>query len=106
MSLTATCVRGVCVCLLPRPDNHDRPYVLRHGSLAFVSALLITIKVLTVSLLALTPAQADLSTITVNRIIQLTNTERKQAGLSELTVNSKLSQAAAFKGEDMLTHDY
>lgn len=106
MSVASACVKGVCVCLLPRDDNYHRPYALRHGSLAFVSALLITIKVATLGLVALTPAEADLSTITVSRIVQLTNAERKKAGLNELKVNSKLAQAAGFKGEDMLENDY
>lgn len=106
MSVAAACVRGVCVCLLPRHDNHDRPYVLRHGSLAAVSALLLAVKVLTIGLIGLTPAQADLSTITVNRILQLTNEERVEEGLSPLKTNSKLMQAATLKGQDMLEHDY
>ncbi len=106
MSVAAACVRGVCVCLLPREDNHDRPLILRHKSLSLLSALLIAIKVATIGLIALTPTQADLSTITVNRIIQLTNAERKKAGVGELKTNGKLMAAAQLKGEDMLAHDY
>src|SRR3989344_8571512 len=106
MSVAAACVRGVCVCLLPREDNHFRPLALRHKPLALVSAFLIAIKIATVGLIALTPATADLSTITVNRIVQLTNAERKQEGLNELAINSKLAQAAQLKAEDMLAHDY
>lgn len=92
--------------MLPRHDNHDRPYVLRHGSLAAVSALLLAVKVLTIGLIGLTPAQADLSTITVNRILQLTNEERVQEGLSPLKTTSRLMQAATLKGQDMLEQDY
>src|SRR3989344_245548 len=106
MSVAAACVRGVCVCLLPREDNQFKPLALRGKPLALVSALLIAIKITTALFIALTPATADLSTITVNRIVQLTNAERKQEGLSELSINSKLAQAAQLKGEDMLAHDY
>ncbi|MBI3255788.1 MAG: hypothetical protein HYZ63_02355 [Candidatus Andersenbacteria bacterium] len=106
MSVAAACVRGVCVCLLPRDDNNFKPLALRHKPLALVSAFLIAIKVATIGAIALTPSTADLSTITVNRIIQLTNAERKKAGVGELKTNGKLMSAAQMKGEDMLAHDY
>lgn len=106
MSVAAACVRGVCVCLLPREDNNFKPLALRGKPLALVSTFLIAIKIATAGLIALTPATADLSTITVNRIVQLTNEERKQEGLNELSISSKLAQAAKLKGEDMLANDY
>lgn len=106
MSVAAACVRGVCVCLLPRDDNNFKPLALRHKPLAVISALLIAIKVVTIGAIALTPTTADLSTITVNRIVQLTNAERKKVGAGELTINAKLALAAQQKGEDMLAHDY
>lgn len=106
MSLATTCVNGVCTCLLPLEANDFRPLALRHRSLAFVSALLLAVKAVTVLALAITPATAELSTITVARVVQLTNAERQKAGQSILTVNAELSAAAARKGEDMLAHDY
>jgi hypothetical protein len=71
-----------------------------------VSALLITIKLAMVVILGLVPQEAQLSTITTNRIIQLTNNQREKAGLPDLTVNAKLTAAAQLKGEDMLAHQY
>lgn len=106
MSLASSCARGVCVCLLPRIDNDHRPYALRHGSLSFISALLLTIKIATVVVVGFTPSEAQLSTITTNRIIQLTNQERVKAGLNELSTNSALTKAAQLKSEDMLNHQY
>lgn len=106
MSLATTCVNGVCSCVLPLDRNDFRPLALRHRSLAFVSALLIAVKVVTVMAIAVTPTTAELSTITVARVVQLTNAERQKAGQSVLTVNSKLAAAAQKKGEDMLAHDY
>lgn len=106
MSVTTHCARHVGLCIIPKPENDYRPLAMRHGPLAFISALLIATKVLTIGAIALTPATAELSTITVARITQLTNAERKKAGLNELKINPTLSQAAQMKGEDMLKHDY
>lgn len=106
MGIAAQCVHGAKVCIIPNPDNEYRPLALRHRPLAAVSALLITAKILSLGLIALMPAPAELSTITTARIIQLTNQERTQAGLAELTVNEALSAAAVAKAQDILEHDY
>ncbi len=92
--------------IIPHPDNGHWPHLLAHHHLAKVSVLLIMLKVAAMGIVALTPQQAYLSTITTNRIIQLTNEERKKVGASELIVNSKLSQAAQQKGQDMLKNQY
>ncbi|MEX1997484.1 MAG: CAP domain-containing protein [Candidatus Andersenbacteria bacterium] len=106
MGIAARCLHGAGLCVIPKPANGYRPLALRHGPLAFVSTLLVVAKVLAVGIVALTPASADLSTITAARIVQLTNNERKKADLSELTVNSQLTNAAQQKGQHMLQEDY
>lgn len=106
MTAAASYLRHVWLTAIPHPHNDHRPYALRHGPLAAMSALLIAAKVVAVGIIALTPATADLSTITTARIIQLTNAERKKAGLSELTSNSLLGSAATQKGNHMLEEDY
>lgn len=94
------------LCFLPHPDNDHRPLALRHRPLAYVSGLLIASKLLAFLLLALVPATAQLSTITSERIVQLTNAERVKAGLPALKINSQLAAAAQQKGEHMLNEDY
>lgn len=42
----------------------------------------------------------------VNNVVNLTNKDRKAAGLSELTINKKLSDAAYAKALDMLQNNY
>lgn len=106
MSLAARVVDGAKVCVIPMPTNDDRPLALRHKPLALVSTLLIVAKVLAGSIVLLTPASADLSTITAARVVQLTNEERTKAGLSPLAVNNLLSTAAVQKGNHMLEEDY
>lgn len=97
---------GAKLYIIPHPDNGHWPHLLRHHHLAKVSALLIFLKIAAIGIIALTPNTAYLSTITTNRIVQLTNEERKKSGLAELTVNAKLSQAALKKGQDMLANQY
>ena len=44
--------------------------------------------------------------ITVEKLYQLTNTERSNNGLTTLTLNDKLSQAAALKAQNMFNENY
>lgn len=106
MRIATACVNGVCTCLLPLPRNDFRPLALRHRSLAFVSAVLVSVKILALLAVAITPTTAELSTITVERVVQLTNAERQKAGEVALSMSPKLAAAAQRKGEDMLSHDY
>lgn len=106
MSVAAKALHGVNVCLIPSPFNDEKPLVLRRKSLATISAAMLAVKVIAFLTVAILPAQADLSVITVNRIVQLTNDERVKAGLKPLTTNSKLAAAAQDKGKNMLEQDY
>ncbi len=91
---------------IPHPGNDHRPWALRHPTLAILSVLLILTKVSAITVAALIPIPAQLSTITVDRIEQLTNNERQKSGLDALAVSPLLTAAAQQKGEDMLAHDY
>lgn len=57
-------------------------------------------------LLNLYPSEAEFSTITTKRIIELTNQARAEKGISVLRENDLLNQAAALKARDMLAHNY
>ncbi len=52
---------------------------------------------------AITPTSA---TPFINRVLELTNAQRLQAGLQPLTLNSKLNNAAQAHSEDMAIHDF
>lgn len=106
MSIAARSLHGIGVCVIPSPYNDHRPFALRHRPLAFVSAFLVLMKLAAIGVIGLTPAPAELSTITVDRIVQLTNAERTKAGLKPLAVNTKLAAAAKNKGNHMLKEDY
>ncbi len=92
--------------VIPHPSNDHRPYLLRHGALSFYSASLITLKILTLVLFALSPSFAELATISSSEIISLTNLERQNLGQHPLKSNPQLSQAALLKAQDMLENDY
>lgn len=105
----ATLARGLHhakVCFIPHPANNHHPLALRHKSLTAISLLLIIAKIVAISIIALTPSEATLSTITTNRIVQLTNQEREKVGLSDLKTNSSLTHAAELKAQDMLKNQY
>jgi len=92
---------------IPHEGNEYKPHATRHKSLAAYSALLIGVKVFVLILLFLAyPSPAEFSTITVNRIIELTNQERQEIGLPILRHNRILDLAAQQKAADMLEYDY
>jgi len=92
---------------IPHEGNEYKPYAVRHKSLATYSALLIGIKVFVLLLLFFSyPNPAEFSTITVNRIIELTNQERVAQGLESLRHSSILDLAAQKKATHMLEYNY
>jgi uncharacterized protein YkwD len=92
---------------IPHRENGYKPHALRHRSLLFYSLLLVAVKVVTtLILISVYPTEAEFSTITTNRIIELTNQTRTEQGLPALKTNEILNQAAALKAQDMVTNGY
>ncbi len=92
---------------VPHEGNQYKPHAVRHKTLATYSAILLFVKVAVLGLLFLTyPTQAEFSTITVNRIIELTNKARLEQGQAVLKHNSTLDLAAQKKAADMLKNNY
>jgi uncharacterized protein YkwD len=94
----------------PRRSNNHRPKVLHHGAYIYFAALAIVF-VAGLQLLQSAPAQLShvlgfASSITPSEVISQTNEERQKAGLSTLTLNAELSQAALAKGQDMMNDQY
>lgn len=92
---------------LPSHTERKRAKLLRHDALfyylSFVFLLLFSIR------FAVIKAPGVLgyaSSINVYDLLKYTNDERKEKGLSELTLNSELSTAASGKAEDMFKKDY
>ncbi len=93
--------------LLPHEGNNYKPHTIRHKSLVFYSVLLILVKVILVSSLFLSfPDSAEFSTITINRIVELTNKQRQEQGLSVLQHSKILDTSALKKAQDMIKYNY
>ncbi len=93
--------------ILPHERNNYHPHILSHRVLALLSILVITIKIASVTYVAMGPAAiSEAAAITNETIISLANEARVQNGLGELTPNALLSKAAQNKANDMLAKQY
>ena len=100
-------IRKPHLLFIPHQENNYQPHALRHRPLLIYSLLLVLVKfVATMLLLNLYPNEAEFSTITTKRIIELSNQARAEKGISILRENDLLNQAAALKARDMLAHNY
>lgn len=93
--------------VIPHERNNYHPHILSHRFLALLSILVVTIKIASISFVALSPATTTLaSNISNETIVSLANSARVAGGLSELTTSSLLSKAAQNKANDMLAKQY
>ena len=92
---------------LPHYSNNQRPKLLHASSIFVLSVLLLS---LSVALSVFRTSEKSVLGISFNissqDLLALTNQERQSAGLSTLTLNNQLTQAAAGKAEDMMTNNY
>ncbi|MEW6610773.1 MAG: CAP domain-containing protein [Patescibacteria group bacterium] len=92
---------------IPHERNGYRPHAVHHHALIGYSMVLITAKVgLTLTLFLSVPNEAYFSTLTAQRVVDLTNQARTEVGISSLTVNPLLERSAEMKAEDMATFGY
>lgn len=94
----------------PRRSNNHRPRVLHPEALVYFCLMVIGIGGLFNST-AWWPSQYQgilgfASTITASQVVEQTNQQRANLGLSPLTVNPLLNQAALAKGQHMMTNQY
>lgn len=100
------CRRHIKNTFIPHEGNEFQPHFLRHKSLTIIASLVVVVKIGVMLLVALTPGYVFPVDITNQNIINLTNQQRLNSGLSELKLNPKLAQAAAAKAQDMLANQY
>ena len=93
------------------PHTHDDGTNHRAHAISLV-ALFLYLQVLVVStfgfylIAKVVPNILGSVSFSASEIIDLTNQKRQEKGLSQLMVNSQLSQAAGEKAGDMFAHDY
>ncbi len=97
--------------LTPYYTNNHRPRILQPVGLSVVVGLFLLFQT-TLQLLSMTPSIPGgfvlgyASSISPSQVLEQTNAERAQAGLSPLVVNEKLNQAALAKANHMFQNDY
>ena len=91
----------------PQESNNQKAKLLHSSSLTFLTLALILFQGVLGFLPKLGPRILGYAAnISPDEVIRLTNEKRAQNGLSPLTNNPTLSQAAQAKGADMLNRDY
>lgn len=92
---------------IPHPGNNHRPKVLHIDALLFYVLLFavfnFSVKVVHRAMPDVLGYAAD---IHLEQLLGATNAKRQEQGLSTLTLNAKLSAAAAAKAQDMLGKNY
>ncbi len=84
-------------------------YYSRKKRIRFLSVVFAVIFFFNLFSTRILPSRVFLSAaanINVNELVSLANSERQSRGISQLTVDSRLIQAAKAKGEDMIEKDY
>jgi hypothetical protein len=91
----------------PHESNNQKAKILHPGSLFIITIGLIGFQLLLgMAHRAFPRVLGYAANISPSEVIRLTNVERSKNGLSTLTENSALSQAALAKGNDMLAKGY
>ncbi|MBM4401625.1 MAG: hypothetical protein FJ044_00055 [Candidatus Cloacimonetes bacterium] len=92
---------------LPQEKNDHRPLALRHPALGTFFVILLTIQLVLNNFYSTDPHILGFATsIYQKELIELTNKERENAGLSPLTESPVLDKAAYLKAQDMLADNY
>ena len=93
--------------LVPRQSNNHKAKILHTTSLFAISAILIVFQLLLNNIPKTNSMVLGFaSNISISEVVRLTNLKRAEAGLSALTLNQTLSNAAYAKGVDMINNDY
>lgn len=92
---------------VPHNGNGHKPKFLHSKSLITIALLVLLIKAVTVGSLFLTyPQGARVSSVVVNRVLELVNIDREKTGLNSLAMNSTLAASALAKANDLIANDY
>ncbi len=92
---------------LPHESNNHKPRLLHPQAFLFYIVFFVFLSFGGRLVYRLAPNILGIATnISVNDLLSFTNQKRKEAGLSPLSLNSKLSQAASLKASDMFNENY
>jgi len=92
---------------IPHPSNNHKAKVLHPSTLSvFVAVFLVYQFAINFYLLIQPSILGYSSNITPEQVIELTNQKRLESGLSPLTINGSLNEAAQRKAGDMFAFNY
>jgi hypothetical protein len=92
---------------VPRESNNHRARLFHIQPLLLLITILFIGNLLTPHIQEKYPQVLGITAnVSIDELVTLTNQKRAEAGLSPLTLNSQLSQAASLKAQDMLAKNY
>ncbi|MCK5211453.1 hypothetical protein KAJ89_02005 [Candidatus Parcubacteria bacterium] len=92
---------------IPHNGNGHKPKFLHPKTLITIALLVLLIKAVTLGSLFLSyPQGARVSSVIVNRVLELVNIDRTNSGLGNLAMNNTLSASALAKANDLVAYDY
>lgn len=92
---------------VPRVSNNHRARLLHHSILFVFIAVLFVAEIGFITVKSRFPQVLGAAiNLSAQELLQLTNQKREKEGLSQLTLNDELSQAAAMKAKDMFEKNY
>lgn len=92
---------------VPRHSNNHRAKILHPSTLSVIVAVFLIYQFAINFYLLISPSVLGFaSNITPEQVIELTNQKRAEQGLSPLTINSRLNEAAQRKAGDMFAFNY
>lgn len=93
--------------LIPRESNNHKAKILHSSSLFIITiGLVLFQQLLSFAYKSRPDVLGYASQISPQEVVKLTNQKRSESGLSALTLNQTLSNAAYTKGRDMIDRDY
>ena len=96
--------------IIPNKNNNYAPYALKPKRLFFYGVSALLVKVIVILVVASVPLVAffnpDYIAQESKKIVVLTNTMRKDLNIAPLVENTKLTQAAMWKADDMAVKQY
>ncbi|MEX0668257.1 MAG: CAP domain-containing protein [Candidatus Saccharimonadales bacterium] len=99
-------IKNIKNIFIPNLSNAFHPYILRAPALATVTASLLLVQVV-FNLDNVSGQVLGVNhSIDNQKIVELTNQAREQAGVAALTIDPKLQEAAQAKAQDMLEQNY
>jgi hypothetical protein len=94
------------ILFIPCAENDFQPHFLKSKFLLYYVVALVVLSILATTFLISFPKSSFFADVTENILIDLTNQERADLGLTPLKENIKLNEVAYQKAKDMLDNDY